>query len=117
MIAHVEDIRGPNPEDRKSYPIAYVVSFGELREGTDAIKLSDLQEADLVIIVRNGSFWVWKDRNGSHGPVSFDEAWDRIRQAAEDHVKYKRQSREQWMGIRAARKLRERGVKKCNALL
>lgn len=83
MIAHVTD-----PPTGKQLPVAYAVIRGQLREGTQPLSVQQMHEADLIIAVKDGSFYVWKDRHGDHGvKVTFNKAWKMIEHAVRCHAR------------------------------
>lgn len=90
MIAHVTDY---DTAGQPSYPVAYAIIKGELREGIQRFKTKDMFEADLIIVVKDGSFFVWKDRLANRGPVTFNEAWDRIRACVAQHRKHRNETK------------------------
>lgn len=86
MIAHVTDYDAPG---QPQYPVAYLVVQGEIKEGVQRLKTRDVFEADLIIVVKDGSFHVWKDRRGERGPVTFKQAWEMIEAHARAARKYR----------------------------
>lgn len=69
---------------RRRYPVAYVVKRGEF-VGSDQLgtvmNTKAVHEADLIIVVKDGSFYVMKNRTGRYGPIAESDVWQLIDRA------------------------------------
>lgn len=61
------------------FPLVYAVMHdGTFVEGSEPFDRRRCHEANFIVILKDGGFYVWKDRDGCPGPDSFASIWKRM---------------------------------------